>query len=165
MVGGTAQGAVGLGKEGVSGNAAPLSWTRPLGWAVGHGPRRIEDRQRRGWPCRAEFGQAERRGLKRRPQFQTQVPDPLAENLPAFLSPRRVFSPAVWILCLVLIGQDGLESAPLHLESHPIGAGEPARWQAGTEQFIPDPGAGHAEGTGRGRRGRHKDPAGLSRRR
>ena len=46
----------------------------------------------------SKLGRAQRRRLKQMPQFQEQVPDPLRDNLPRFLSSGRMRAPPVGIL-------------------------------------------------------------------
>jgi hypothetical protein len=43
------------------------------------------------------------RGGKLVPQLQSQVPGPLGDDLPGFLPPGRVTTPAIWFLFLVFV--------------------------------------------------------------
>src|SRR6266567_8211961 len=48
----------------------------------------------------SKLGRAHRRRVKHMPQFQAQVPDPLRDNLPRFLSSGRMRAPAIGVLLL-----------------------------------------------------------------
>jgi hypothetical protein len=50
------------------------------------------------------------------PQLQAQIPDPLADDLPEFLSPLRPRHPAVDRLFLIFIGQHRLERTPMQIQ-------------------------------------------------
>ena len=51
----------------------------------------------RGWESRSKLGRADWVRMKLMPQFESQVPDPLGDQLPALLSPGRMAAPAVGI--------------------------------------------------------------------
>jgi hypothetical protein len=42
-------------------------------------------------------------------QFETKIPHPLTENLPEFLTTRRMRDPTIQVLFLIFISQDGFE--------------------------------------------------------
>jgi hypothetical protein len=69
-------------------------------------------------------------------QLQTDVPHPLGENLPEFLSRRSVRDPAIRILLLVFIAEHGLECTSMQVESNNIGRGESTLRQSREEEFI-----------------------------
>lgn len=58
------------------------------------------------------------------PQLQTQVPNPLADNLPALLPIGGMRTPAIWVLFLILIRERQLKRATMEIERHHIGSGE-----------------------------------------
>ncbi len=62
--------------------------------------------------------------MKAMDQFQAQVPHPLADDVPAFLSAGGVGTPAVGVLLFVLITEHGLEGASVQVEVHDIGRGK-----------------------------------------
>jgi hypothetical protein len=57
-------------------------------------------------------------------QLQTQVPDPLAEDLPELLPTSGMRTPAGSHLFLILIGEDGLKGPTMQVQLHDIGGGE-----------------------------------------
>ncbi len=57
----------------------------------------------RQWKSRSKLGRADWIRMKLMPQFESQVPDPLSDELPALLSPGRVAAPPVWVLLSVFI--------------------------------------------------------------
>ena len=59
----------------------------------------------------SKFGGAHRVRVQLMPQFQTKIPDPLAEQLPYLLTPGRVTDPSVGILLLVFVRQCCFKSA------------------------------------------------------
>ena len=69
-------------------------------------------------------------------QFQTQVPHPLADQLPCLLTRGRMADPAVGVLFLVFIGKDRLKSPAMQVEGDDIGSSESALRQIGEEEFV-----------------------------
>jgi hypothetical protein len=57
-------------------------------------------------------------------QLQAQVPDPLADHLPQFLSSRRVTTPAGSRLFLIFIGKGSFKGATMQIQLDDIGSGE-----------------------------------------
>lgn len=57
----------------------------------------------RFWESGSEFGDAQRLRLELMSQLQPQVPDPLGNALPGFLSPGRVAAPSVRVLLSVFV--------------------------------------------------------------
>ena len=55
------------------------------------------------WESWSKLGGARRHRLQLVPQFESDIPDPLADDLPGFLSPGRVAAPAVGVLLAVFI--------------------------------------------------------------
>ena len=55
------------------------------------------------WESRSKLGGAHRHRLQLVPQFESDIPDLLADDLPDFLSPGRVAAPAVGVLLAVFI--------------------------------------------------------------
>jgi hypothetical protein len=43
------------------------------------------------------------------PKVQTKVPEPLVQDLPAFLTTRGVGTPTIGVLFLIFVGEDGLK--------------------------------------------------------
>lgn len=74
------------------------------------------------------------------PQFESEIPGPLRHNLPGFLSPGRVTTPAIRLLLDVFILQSGFKSATVQVEGDHIGGGEGTLGQIGQEEFIDDSG-------------------------
>src|SRR5215472_4993723 len=70
------------------------------------------------WACHGgcELGGAQRLRLELVPQFEPQVPDPLRNDLPAFLSPGRVAAPAVRVELGVFIGEGRLQGATVQIQ-------------------------------------------------
>src|SRR5260370_14313560 len=64
----------------------------------------------------SKLGRAHRSRLKHMTQFQAQVPDPLRDNLPGFLSSGRMRTPPVGVLLLVFIGKHRLKGATMQVE-------------------------------------------------
>jgi hypothetical protein len=81
-------------------------------------------------------------------QLQTDVPHPLGENLPAFLSRRSLRDPAIRILLLVFIAEHGLEGSSMQVESNHIGRGESDLRQSCEEEFIDHPISCHPNWSG-----------------
>ncbi len=86
------------------------------------------------------------------PEFEAQVPHPLAENLPGLLTAGGVRTPAVGVLLFVLIGKHGLESASMQVQIHDIGRGKRVLRQGSEEQLIDDSLADRSDGVGSGGR-------------
>jgi len=57
----------------------------------------------RGEECRSKLGRANWVRMKLMPQFESEIPDPLGDQLPALLSPSRVAAPPVRVLLSVFI--------------------------------------------------------------
>src|SRR5690242_2701905 len=72
------------------------------------------------------------------PQFQTQVPDPLRDQLPALLPAGSMRAPAVGIKLVVFIGERRLEGTTMQIQLHHIDDCETLLGQAGEEEFVDD---------------------------
>ena len=72
------------------------------------------------------------------PQFQAEVPDPLGDQLPAFLSPGRMAAPPVGIDLLVFIGEQWLKGTTMQIHLDHIAGGEGVLRQVGEEEFVDD---------------------------
>jgi hypothetical protein len=70
------------------------------------------------------------------PQFETEVPDPLREDLPKLLTPGGMRAPAIRILLLIFITEYALERSPVQIESHDIGRRERSLRQGCVEQLV-----------------------------
>ncbi len=57
-------------------------------------------------------------------QFETQVPDPLRDDLPRFLSAGCVRTPTIRVLFLILISKDWFKRPTMQVEREHIGRGE-----------------------------------------
>src|SRR5258708_2540347 len=113
----------------------------------------------------SKLGGPHRRRLQLMPQFQAQIPHPLRDDLPRFLPPRSVRTPAVGVLFLVFIGKDRLKSPAMQVEGDDIGSSKSALRQIGEEEFVDETRAGETNPALllRSRMGRHHHPAALSR--
>jgi len=49
-------------------------------------------------------------------EFQPEIPEPLRQDLKAFLSPGRVRDPTIGVLLLVFIGEDRLKRATMQVQ-------------------------------------------------
>ena len=70
------------------------------------------------------------------PQFQAEVPRPLRHDLPGFLSPGRVATPAVGLKLLVFILQSPFKGTTVQVKRHYIRGSEGALGKVGPEEFI-----------------------------
>ncbi len=70
------------------------------------------------------------------PQFQPQVPDPLGDTLPGFLSPGRMTAPSVGIDLLVFVREHRLKSAAMQVQLNNITGGECLLGQVCEEEFV-----------------------------
>src|SRR5947209_6051787 len=86
----------------------------------------------------SKLGRAHRRRLKHMAQFQAEVPDPLRDNLPGFLSSGRMRTPAVGVLLLVFIGQHWFKGPAMQVEGHHIGGGERVLRQMSEKELVDD---------------------------
>jgi len=59
-------------------------------------------------------------------QFETEVPEPLRDDLPRLLSGGRVTTPAIWVLLAIFIGKLRLEGATMQVQGDHIGRREGA---------------------------------------
>ena len=91
--------------------------------------------RRAGW---SKLGGAYRIGVKLMTQFQTQVPDPLRNALPALLPARGLATPTIRVLFDILIGQNGFKSSTMEIQLHHIRSREALLGQAGKEEFKDD---------------------------
>lgn len=87
---------------------------------------------------RSELGGAQRLRFEHMPQFQAQVPDPLGDHLPAFLSPGCVAAPSVGVEFAVFIGESWLESSAMQVQFDDIAGAECLLRQIREEEFIDD---------------------------
>jgi hypothetical protein len=94
-------------------------------------------------------------------QFQTQVPDPLAEDLPELLPTSHMRTPAIRILFLILIGEDGLKRPTMQVQLHDISGGEGTTGQCRKKEFVDDVVSSRSDsgGLARGGMGGHNDAA------
>jgi len=72
------------------------------------------------------------------PQLQAQVPGPLGDDLPGFLPPGRVATPAVGILLAVFVLQGCFKGTAVQIEGNDIRSGKGALGKIGPEEFIDD---------------------------
>ncbi len=99
------------------------------------------------WESRSKLSRAQWLWLELMAQFESQVPGPLRDHLPAFLPPGRMTAPAVWVLLLVFIGEDRGVSPAMQVQLDHIAGGEGVLWQIREEQFVDHPCACHPNGT------------------
>src|SRR2546423_11303604 len=99
-------------------------------------------------------------------QFQTQVPDPLAEDLPELLPTSGMRTAAIRILFLILIGEDGLKRPTMQVQLHDIGGGEGTTRQCRKKELVDDVVSSRSDagGLARGGMGGHNDAARRARR-
>jgi len=71
-------------------------------------------------------------------QLQAEVPDPLRDDLPGFLSAGRMATPAIRVLLGIFIGKSNLEGPTMQVEGHDIGSGESMLGQLRQEQLVDD---------------------------
>ena len=72
------------------------------------------------------------------PQLQSQVPGPLCHDLPGFLSPDGVRTPAVWFLLKVFILKRGFKGAAVQVKGNHVRGSESVLGKVGQEEFIDD---------------------------
>jgi hypothetical protein len=72
-------------------------------------------------------------------QFQSEVPDPLGNDLPTLLTPGGMAAPTVGLLLAIFIAECIFKRATMQIECDHIGSGEGSLWQRCQEQFIDDP--------------------------
>jgi hypothetical protein len=70
------------------------------------------------------------------PKCETEIPDPLAHNLPEFLPRLRVGAPAIGVFFDIFIGKHGLESAASVVQIQQILDEKPRSVQIGEEELI-----------------------------
>jgi len=83
-----------------------------------------------------KFRQAHGRRKHLLSQFQTEIPYPLAHNLPPFLAAWGMRAPTVRVLLLVLIGEDGLKGAAMQIQVKHILGGERLGRHRGVENLV-----------------------------
>jgi hypothetical protein len=83
-------------------------------------------------------------------KFETQIPHPLAENLPEFLSASTLRTPAVRVLLPIFIGEDRFKRSPVQIEVQHIFGGESRGRKSRDKQFVDHSFALHPNGWGRG---------------
>jgi len=88
---------------------------------------------------RSNGGGAHRIGKQVMAHFQTEVPDPLTDDLPALLSPGGMAAPPIRILLAVFIGERRFKAAPMQIQGHHIRRRKGSLRQLGQEQFVDDP--------------------------
>src|SRR5579885_630942 len=125
MVGQTTQRAIGLGNKVLAGHPAPLPSGREDGWPIagrgsgGHTSGRLGRDGSRG-----QLRRAHRSRMQSMSQAQTQVPDPLAEDLPELLPAGGMRTPSIASLLLIFIGQRRLKSPAPQVEIDDISGRE-----------------------------------------
>jgi len=135
MIGGTEQASIRLRckswtwKASRKRSACPLRRTRDLGnwhW-LGNGRWLDGWRWLGGWrglclKSRSKFGCTHLGGRQLLSEFQAEIPDPLADDLPKLLSARRMWTPSVGILLAVFICQNGFKGPAMQTEAKGVGA-------------------------------------------
>src|SRR5437764_6136066 len=98
-------------------------------------------------------------------EFQTQVPNPLAEDLPELLPTGGMRTPAIGILFLILMGKDGLKGSTMQVKLHDIGGREGTSWQCRKKELVDDVLASRSDAgsLAGGGVGGHNDAARLAR--
>jgi hypothetical protein len=72
-------------------------------------------------------------------KFQPEVPHPLRDNLPGFLSGGRVTTPAVGVLLVVFIGEYWFKGTPMQVKRHHVGGGEGVLREISEKEFVDHP--------------------------
>src|SRR5207244_13268179 len=75
----------------------------------------------RRWESGSELSRAHRLRMELMAQFQTQIPHPLADQLPDLLTRGRMADPSVGILFLVFISQFRFKGPPIPVPRHSAG--------------------------------------------
>jgi hypothetical protein len=75
-------------------------------------------------------------GFEVLPKIQTDIPDPLIENLPTFLTTRGTRAPAIRVLLYVLIPKSGLKGTAMQIQIQHISSSEGGLWCGGEKEFI-----------------------------
>jgi hypothetical protein len=101
----------------------------------------------RGWESRSKLGRADWVRMKLVPQFESQVPDPLGDQLLALLSPGRMAATAIGSDLLIFIGECRLKSATMQVQLDHIAGREGVLWQVREEQFLDNARACDPNGT------------------
>jgi hypothetical protein len=109
-------------------------------------PRRGSRRSKGGWrhgllgvllrEGRRKLGGAQRLRSKFVPQFESEVPGPLGHDLPDFLPPGRVTTPAIRLLLDVFVFQGRFKGTAMQVKRHDIRGGEGTLGEIGQEEFI-----------------------------
>ena len=115
MIGRTQKSPIRLRRKCRSWKAAGKRFARPLRRAIQHRFSRPSCGCRRGSGCwfgnvrRGKFGDAHGCGREVLAEFQTEIPQPLADDLPKFLPTRGTGTPTIGLLLHVFIGQNGFK--------------------------------------------------------
>src|SRR5712691_5059270 len=96
---------------------------------------------------RSKLGEAQWRRFQLMAEFQTEVPHPLRDQLPALLSPGRVTAPTVRVLLTVLVCQYRLKGAAMQVQFDHIARGERSLRKTCEEEFVHDARARDPNGT------------------
>jgi hypothetical protein len=70
------------------------------------------------------------------PQFETEVPHPLREDLPELLAPGGMRTPPICVLLLIFVSEHALKPSSVEVEIYHIGRSERSLWQGRVEQFV-----------------------------
>jgi hypothetical protein len=100
-------------------------------------------------------------------EFQTKVPEPLSQDLKAFLSPGSARDPTIGILLLIFIREDGFKGAAMQIQIEHVFGTECRSRQGRDEQFVdhPRPPLTHRGSVSGGGTGSHQQADSWSRRR
>ena len=91
---------------------------------------------RLGFKSRSEFCGPHGSGRKALADFQAEIPDPLAEDLPELLPTRGMRTPAIGILLDVFIGQNRFKGPAMQIQIQHIFGGKSRSGKSGDEQFV-----------------------------
>lgn len=83
-------------------------------------------------------------------EFQTEIPHPLREDLPEFLSASGMRAPAIRVLLGVFVRKNGFKGSSMQIEVQHIFRAESGEWESGDKQFVDHPLALYPNGWGRG---------------
>src|SRR6266536_1019320 len=140
LPGGTAQCAIGLEGKVATREAIGFPGRSDFRWSISlcRGSR-VESLSLLSQVSRSKLGGAHRIGVQVMAQFQTEVPEPLADELPALLSPGGMTTPPNRVLLAILIGECIFKRATMQIECYYISSGEGILWEHRQEQLVDDP--------------------------
>jgi len=83
--------------------------SRLVGWSSLNHVSRLAGWSSLNHVSKSKFRQTHGRSREVLSEFQTQIPDPLIQDLPEFLATSGVRTPTIWVLFPIFISKDRLE--------------------------------------------------------